>query len=343
MGDAPADSTNTKRRRRIDVPSLVGAIVLGVIFLACLGSLPWTTAPVGEGAGAVPRYNAGDPRDARLAPDWFGGAGDGTEAEAAEDRRSLLGTDHLGRSVFVRALTGGGISLGIGLAAALIAVCIGTLYGAVAGYSGGAVDSVMMRVVDVLYGLPYILLVVLLAVASDAVIDEFVTRAQERADWVYRETIAEAELLGQPVEALDRAGADAWRAAHPVEAREIESAALEAVPPRRVSQTTRSALDVVTLFLAIGGVSWLTMARVVRGQVLSLKQQPFVEAARAIGAKPGADLSAAPAAEPARADHRVRDADGAAGDPAGELPELPRDRRQAAAAELGQPGGGGAR
>ena len=88
------------------------------------------------------------------------------QAEAATPRY-LLGTDYLGRSLAARVLVGGGISLLIGLAAAALSVVIGTLYGAIAGYAGGVIDGVMMRIVDVLYGLPYVLLVVLLAVAVD--------------------------------------------------------------------------------------------------------------------------------------------------------------------------------
>ena len=83
-----------------------------------------------------------------------------------------------GRSLMIRLLAGGGVSLAIGLAAALLSVSIGTIYGALAAYLGGKIDSLMMRIVDVLYGLPYILLVVLLAVASGAVVDEWVTRAK---------------------------------------------------------------------------------------------------------------------------------------------------------------------
>ncbi len=274
-----APTRKPRRRRARDLPAKLGAVVLILIFGACLGSLPWTAAPVGfsddQSAGSVPRYNAGSPADARLPPNWFPDKENG-------EQFSALGTDHLGRSLFVRALTGGGISLGIGLAAAFIAVGIGTVYGAIAGYAGGPTDAVMMRAVDVLYGLPYILLVVLLAVASDAAIDEYITRSKERASFVYAQTISNPQAPAD----LSRTAAEAWRDDHPAIAAQIDTAALAAVPPRQVSQTTRSALDVATLFIAIGGVSWLTLARVIRGQVLSLKAQPFIEAARAVGAHP---------------------------------------------------------
>ncbi len=143
-----------------------------------------------------------------------------TEPEAASTGPWILGSDALGRSMFARMLLGGTISLGIGLAAALIATIIGTTWGMVAGYVGGRIDSVMMRTVDVLYGLPYILLVVLLSVAFEP--------------WL-------AGAIGPGLG------------------------------------------NIITLLIAIGAVSWLTLARVVRGQVLSLRAQPFIEAARACG------------------------------------------------------------
>jgi ABC-type dipeptide/oligopeptide/nickel transport system permease subunit len=205
--------------------------------------------------------------------------------------RVLLGTDALGRSVLVRVLAGGGSSLVIGIAAAALSVCIGTLYGAIAGYVGGRVDGVMMRIVDVLYGLPYVLLVVLLAIASDAMVGEYLSRQKERTAWVREQaiTLVQADLVIQsdPNSPSSRAQ---WRDAardylvkHPDEQARLSREALDRFKPREVSQATRTMLDMATLLIAIGGVSWLTMARVIRGQVLSLKQQPFIEAARALG------------------------------------------------------------
>jgi oligopeptide transport system permease protein len=128
-----------------------------------------------------------------------------------------FGTDPLGRDMAARTLIGGCVSLGVGLSAAAVSIVIGTLWGIVAGYAGRGIDTVMMRIVDVLYGLPYILLVILLLVLF-----------AEQTTW----------------------------------------------------------LRMVILFMAIGGVSWLTMARVVRGQVLALREAEFVQAARAMGAGP---------------------------------------------------------
>ena len=125
-----------------------------------------------------------------------------------------MGTDNQGRDLLARVLQGGQISLMVGIISALVSLFIGISYGAIAGYLGGRVDNVMMRLVDVLYSLPYIIIVIVLLS-------------------MFR------------------------------------------------SQTARG--QVVLLFIALGSVSWLTMARIVRGQVLSLKNQEFVLAARATG------------------------------------------------------------
>lgn len=120
-----------------------------------------------------------------------------------------LGTDTLGRDLFVRMLHGGRISLGVGLSATLVALTIGVIYGAVAGYAGGKTDAVMMRFVDILYALPFTIFVILLMV-----------------------------IFGR---------------------------------------------NIILLFVAIGAVEWLTMARIVRGQIMTLKKMEFIEAARALG------------------------------------------------------------
>jgi len=128
---------------------------------------------------------------------------------SAPSSAHLLGTDVLGRDLFSRILYGARISLLVGFIATTVALIIGVSWGIIAGYFGGKIDSVMMRIVDVLYGLPFIIFIILLMVIF---------------------------------------GRNLW-----------------------------------LLFLAIGAIEWLTMARIVRAQVLTLKNQEFVLAAQAMG------------------------------------------------------------
>jgi ABC-type dipeptide/oligopeptide/nickel transport system permease subunit len=182
---------------------MIGGGILIAIMLACVVSLVWTARPSSSLYFDTQRATAGNlPPGANAAWRWFG-------------------TTKLGQSLFARCLMGGAISLAVGLIAAAISVVLGVAVGAISGYRGGWIDAVLMRGVDVLYGLPYILMVILLKIGMEAPL---------------------GRRLGSP-----------------------------------------EAANLIVLFLAIGLVSWLTMARVIRGQVLSLRAQPFIEAARAVG------------------------------------------------------------
>ncbi|MAJ45903.1 MAG: hypothetical protein CBC35_01115 [Planctomycetes bacterium TMED75] len=211
---------------------LTGPVLLFVITAACFLSLPWSLGDVEVRGGVRPRYEASNLELALLPPIWMGlSSEDQSRIEAQRTQGAyipglLFGTDRYGRDFFVRCLMGGTISLAIGFAAAFLSVLIGTIYGGLAGWSGGRVDALLMRLVDILFGLPYILLVVLLSVAVDGF--------------------------------LQREGA-------------------------QLSGFARQAVNVLTLLVAIGAVSWLAMARVIRGQVLSLRERPFIEAATAGG------------------------------------------------------------
>lgn len=124
-----------------------------------------------------------------------------------------LGTDTFGRDMLTRILYGGRVSLMVGFIATSVALLIGVSYGSIAGYAGGKIDALMMRLVDIIYALPFMIFIVLLMV-----------------------------VFGR---------------------------------------------NLLLLFLAIGAVEWLVMARIVRGQIQNLKQQEFVEAAISLGLSPG--------------------------------------------------------
>lgn len=170
-------------RLRQNKLAVVGGAVLIFIGLVCLFT-PWI-APYGY-----------EEQDLLLGP-------------AGPSLKHWLGTDTFGRDVLTRIMYGGRVSLAVGLIATFVALVIGVTWGAIAGYAGGRVDAFMMRLVDILYALPFMIFVVLLMV-----------------------------IFGR---------------------------------------------NLLLMFLAIGAVEWLTMARIVRGQVQTLKQQEFVEAAVSLG------------------------------------------------------------
>ncbi len=153
----------------------------------------------GEAQDILTRFDTDE--DGLLSPEEYTGL--------PEPATNWLGTDQLGRDLLTRMVYGARISLAVGFLATLVSFLIGVSWGATAGFMGGKVDNIMMRIVDVMYGLPFMFLVILLMV-----------------------------VFGQ---------------------------------------------EIFLLFLALGAIQWLTMARIVRGQVISLKGQEFVEAARTIG------------------------------------------------------------
>ena len=138
-----------------------------------------------------------------------------------------FGTDLNGRDLLYRVLTGGRISLLVGLCGAVVSLFIGTAWGLVAGYAGGRTDALMMRFVDILYSVPRLIFILIAINAFNAGLQEWANR--EGFTWL------------------------------------VESS------------------RIAILIFTLGFIEWLTMARIVRGQVLSLKERQFVTAARALG------------------------------------------------------------
>lgn len=134
--------------------------------------------------------------------DWYA-------MHAAPSAEHWFGTDSLGRDLFVRTFIGGRISMMVGVMGAFVAVLIGTLYGAASGFIGGRTDRVMMRILEILYAIPFMFLVIVLVT-----------------------------FFGR---------------------------------------------DIILIFVAIGAIAWLDMARIVRGQTLSLRGKEFIEAAHVCG------------------------------------------------------------
>ncbi len=171
------------RRLKKNKPAMFGLVVLGVLVVLSVLA-PWIT----------PYSYSG--QDLELGP-------------SPPSAQHWLGSDLFGRDLLTRMLYGSRISLAVGFIATVVALLIGVSWGAVAGYLGGRIDALMMRIVDVLYALPFTIFIILLMVVFGS--------------------------------------------------------------------------NIILLFLAIGAVEWLTMARIVRGQVLHVKQQDFVEAAVSLG------------------------------------------------------------
>ncbi|MEM7384820.1 MAG: ABC transporter permease [Verrucomicrobiota bacterium] len=155
-----------------------------------------------------------------------------------------FGTDTNGKSVLYSVLTGARVSLLVGFFGAMISLFIGTSYGMIAGFAGGAVDAVMMRLVEILYAIPRVLLVMIFIFSFDGLLREWMDGLRLR---------------------FEAGGFDSLS---------------------RFMAWLRSYSRILILTTALGLIEWLTMARLIRGQVLVLKEQQFVQASRALGRRP---------------------------------------------------------
>ena len=147
----------------------------------------------------------------------------------------IFGTDMYGRDILVRVMYGARVSMAVGIFAALLVLVIGAVYGSISGYFGGKVDAVMQRIVEIIYSVPEMLVVLLIATALKPILTEYVNSGSG---------------------------------------------------PLKSFVTTLGP-NLISLFIAFGMLYWVTMSRIIRGQVLQLKQQEYVTAAKALGASGG--------------------------------------------------------
>ena len=148
----------------------------------------------------------------------------------------VFGTDMYGRDILVRVMYGARVSMSVGVFAAILVLVIGALYGAISGYCGGKVDAVMQRIVELIYAVPEMLVVLLIATALKPILTDYVNSSGTSTMKSF------VNVLGP---------------------------------------------NLISMFIAFGLLYWVTMSRIIRGQVLQLKQQEYVTAARALGASGG--------------------------------------------------------
>jgi len=206
------DAMRNLRKNKIAMASLIVIIVVAIVAIVVPMFWPYS-------------YTAQDPTSQYLSPMQYSQSELARISAGEKVFPHIFGTDKLGRDYFVRVVYGTRVSLAVGVFAAAIVVVIGIIYGSISGYFGGKVDLVMMRIVDIIYSLPDVLIIILLSVViKDAI-------SNSNSDIVVK--------LGS---------------------------------------------GMISIFIVFGLLYWVGMARQVRGQILSIKEQEYVLAARAMGA-----------------------------------------------------------
>ncbi len=206
-----------RRLRKNKIAMVCLAVIVIIILIAFIGPIVYPYS-----------YSEQDPENRKYLKPMEYSASEMERIEAGEKIfPHILGTDALGRDYAIRVIYGTRISLAVGIIAAFIVIVIGIIYGSISGYFGGKVDLIMMRIVDIIYSLPDVLIIILLSVAI--------------RDMVRDSNSAIIMKLGA---------------------------------------------GMVSIFTVFGLLYWVGMARQVRGQILSIKEQEYVLASRAIGASP---------------------------------------------------------
>lgn len=206
------DGMRRLRKNPLAMGSIVVLILIILIIIIAPMVIPYGYADIIKGAS-------------NLGPMQYSAKEQAAMAAGESVFPHLFGTDGLGRDYFIRVCYGARVSLGVGIFASILVLIIGMLYGSISGYLGGKVDLIMMRIVDIIYSLPDMLLIILLAV-------------------VLNETLA---------------------------------------PAIKGTFLAKLGVNMISLFVVFGLLYWVSMARLIRGQILTIKQNEYVLAAQCIG------------------------------------------------------------
>ena len=208
------DGLKRLRKNPLAMGSIIVLVLLILVILLAPKIVPYGYADIVKGAQNLGPFQYSDAEQAQI--------------DAGEKLfPHIFGTDELGRDYFIRVVYGARVSLGVGVFASLLVLIIGIIYGSVSGFCGGKVDMVMMRIVDIIYSLPDMLLIILLAVVLNDVL----------------------------------------------------------TPVIKGTVLSKLGVNMIALFIVFGLLYWVSMARLIRGQILSIKNNEYVLAARCIGTK----------------------------------------------------------